>query len=183
MTNSVMSSWQPAVRGIWRLLYPLSFVAALVAIAIWWFSFVQAKHYETLTKQQNVAIDTLNKDIDAAMKDNQYVRYAAAKQVVQKNPATWWWDRLSRIMSVFATLQQLGWWSTVRFSDFAVDFSSLHLKGTVSDLVLIYGKWWVIDQFNALDFLQDISITDYKRSNDGYAFTLVAKVVLQNAWR
>jgi hypothetical protein len=39
----------------------------------------------------------------------------------------------------------------------------------------------VVDQFNALDFLQDISITDYKKSNDGYAFTLVAKVVLQNA--
>lgn len=182
MTNSVMTSSQPNVRGVWKLLYRLAFVAALAAIVLWWFSFVQAKRYDALTQQQNTVTQTLNSDINLAMKNEQYVRYAAAKQVVQKDASSGWGDRLSRIMTVFATLQQLGW-STVHFSDFAVDFSSLHLKGTVSDLKLMYGKWGVIDQFNALDFLKDISITDYKKTTDGYAFTLVAKVVLQNDWK
>ncbi len=182
MTNSVMTSSQPSVRGLWKFLYVASFLAAIVVVGWVGFAFVQSKRYESNLSTQQQKIAALDWDIALAMQDPQYVKYAAAKQIVATQAGSAGrGDRLSRIMSVFTTLQQL-WGSNVRFSDFAIDFSSLRLKGTVSDLKLMYGKGGIVDQFNALEFLKDISITDYKKAEDGYTFTLVAQVVLQNVW-
>lgn len=182
MTNSVMMEERPSVRGLWKMLYALSFLIVIALIAWVAFAMIQTQRYESNITSQKQKVASLDSDIALAMQDPQYVRYAAAKEVVrtQKNVA-WRGDRLSRVMSVFSTLQQL-WGSSVRFSDFALDFSSLRLKGTVSDLKLMYGKWGIVDQFNALEFLQDISISDYEKTEDGYTFTLVAQVVLQNVW-
>lgn len=44
----------------------------------------------------------------------------------------------------------------------------------------MYGKSGIIDQFNALGFLENITISDYKKTEDGYTFTLVADVVLHH---
>ncbi len=182
MTNSVMTESQPSVRGLWKFLYASSFLVSLVVIVWVAFAFVQTKRYQAKNTQEQQKIAWLDSDISLAMKDPQYVKYAAAKKLVATQANTVWrWDRLSRIMSVFTTLQQL-WWSSVRFSDFGIDFSSLRLKWTVSDLKLMYGKWGIVDQFNALEFLKEISITEYNKTDDGYTFTLVAQVVLQNVW-
>ncbi|MBP6085928.1 hypothetical protein KA478_01825 [Patescibacteria group bacterium] len=82
-------------------------------------------------------------------------------------------------MNIFAKLQQLGG-PNVRFSNFSLGFDSLSLQGTVNDLKLMYGKGGIIDQFNALEFLKNISIPDYKKTDDGFTFSLVADVVIQN---
>jgi hypothetical protein len=68
----------------------------------------------------------------------------------------------------------------MRFSNFQLDYSQLTLQGTVSDLKLVYGTNGVVDQFNALDFLEDIKITEYNKSEDGFTFSLSAKVILQH---
>ena len=179
MANSVMDSSLPKVRGSRKLLYTLSYLIAIGTIWIVGYCFFQTKYYESLIQKEQTAISDIDTDINTAMKNDRYVKYAAAKDIIATHSFAWRWDRLSRIMNVFAKLQQLGW-ANVHFSDFSVDFSSLTLKWTVSDLKLVYGKWWVIDQFNELEFLKTISIPDYKKTDDGYTFSLVADVVLQN---
>ncbi len=82
-------------------------------------------------------------------------------------------------MAVFSTLQQLGGGGT-RFSDFNLGFSTITMKGVVRDLKLVYGKGGVVDQFNALEFVKNIKISQYTKSEDGYIFTLTADILLNN---
>jgi subtilase family serine protease len=180
MTNSVMQSAKPNVRGTWRLLYLLSWLVAIGVIVLLGFTFMQHQRLGDQIAKANTEIARLQSEIDSAQKDTDYVRYAASKSV----QASIQWgergDRLTRIMAVFATLQQVGG-SSMRFTNFQLDYSQLSLQGSVSDLKLIYGTNGVVDQFNALDFLEDIKITEYHKSVDGFTFSLSAKVILQHA--
>lgn len=179
MTNSVMASSMPKVRGIRRGLYMLSYLIFFWIIIGGAYAYAQTKNYESRIQKEQEAISVLDNDISAAMKDERYTKYAAAKYIVSTNPVSWWGDRLSRILNIFAKLQQL-WGPNVRFSDFGLDYTALSLRGTVNDLKLMYGKGWIIDQFNWLEFLKNISIPDYKKTEDGFTFSLVADVILQN---
>ncbi len=139
MTNSVMQSAQPHVRGLWKFLYVMSFIIACVAIAFVAFTFVQTRRLVASNTQTQKNIATLQADIELAQQDPMYKRYAAAKQLSTSITTVGRGDRLSRIMGVFTTLQQLGGGGT-RFSDFNVGFSTLTMKGVVRDLTLVYGK-------------------------------------------
>lgn len=178
-----MAEKVPVWNSLRKSFYGIAIVTLLLTVA--WYSFLLVQNYRytwQLTNQQ-LAIDSLSNEIELAKNNKEYVKYVAAQWVVQtQGQVAWWWDRLSRVMSVFTTLQGLWGGANVRFSDFALDFSVLHLKGTVSNLQLVYMKSWIIDKFNELWFLKNINITDYKKTEDGYAFTLVADVVLQNVW-
>ncbi len=179
MTNSVMASGMPKVRGIRRGLYVLSYLIFFWIIIGGAYAYAQTKNYESRIQKEQEAIAVLDNDIAVAMKDERYVKYSAAKYIVTNTSVAGWWDRLSRIMNIFAKLQQLGG-PNVRFSNFSLGFDSLSLQGTVNDLKLMYGKGGIIDQFNALEFLKNISIPDYKKTDDGFTFSLVADVVIQN---
>lgn len=179
MTNSVMASGLPKVRSGRKWVYLLSVIIFFGAILVYGYSYAQTKRYESLTRGEQEKINVLNNDIAVAQKDERYVKYTVAKNIVAQNTPVWRWDRLSRILNVFSKLQQLGW-ANIRFSDFSVDYESLALKGNVSDLKLVYWKWWVIDMFNDLEFLSEITIPSYKKSDDWFTFSLTAKVLLKN---
>ena len=179
MTNSVMASGLPKVRSGRKWVYILSFLVFLGAVLVYGYSLAQTKYYQSLISGEQEQIAKLNSDIAAAQKDDRYVKYTVAKDIVSQNTLAWRWDRLSRILNVFSKLQQLGW-SNIRFSDFTLDYESLSLKWTVSDLKLVYWKWGVIDMFNDLEFLSEITIPSYKKSDDWFNFSLAAKVLLKN---
>lgn len=179
MTNSVMASGLPKVRSGRRYIYILSFLVFLWTAVVCGYWFVQTKRYESLIDWEQTEINLLNEAITAAKKDERYVKYTVAKDIVAKNTLVWRWDRLSRIMNVFTKLQQL-WWANIRFSDFSLDYESLSLKWTVSDLKLVYGKGGVIDMFNDLEFLKEITIPSYQKSEDWFTFSLAAQVLLKN---
>jgi hypothetical protein len=82
-------------------------------------------------------------------------------------------------LAVFARLQQVGG-ANVSFSNFTLDYQSLSLEWTVSDLSVIYGKWWVVDMFNELEFLTNINIPAYKKSENWFSFNLSAQILLDN---
>ena len=174
-----MASGLPKVRSGRRCIYVLSFVVFFAAIWLYAYSLAQTKYYESLSRAEQEKITVLNNDIAAAQKDERYVKFTVAKDIVAQNTLVWRWDRLSRILNVFSKLQQLGW-SNIRFSDFSLDYESLSLKGNVTDLKLVYWKWWVIDMFNDLEFLSEITIPSYKKSDDWFTFSLAAKVLLKN---
>ena len=179
MTNSVMASGLPKVRSWRKGAYILSFFIFFIAVWIYIYSLSQTKYYQSLIRDEQAKIAVLNNDIAAAQKDDRYVKFIVAKNIIAQNTTAWRWDRLSRILNVFSKLQQLGW-SNIRFSDFSLDYESLSLKWSVSDLKLVYWKWWVIDMFNDLEFLSEITIPSYKKSEDWFTFSLAAKVLLKN---
>lgn len=179
MTNSVMASSLPKVRSGWMGAYVLSIFVFIGVAWVYVYSMMQVGRYNGLIAQEQEKITALQNDITTAQKDERYLKYVAAKEIVANNPVVWWWDRISRVMNVFTKLQQL-WGANIRFSDFSIDYESLSLKWTVSDLKLIYGKWWVIDMFNELDFLQKISVPWYRKTDDWFEFSLAAQVILNN---
>jgi hypothetical protein len=50
----------------------------------------------------------------------------------------------------------------------------------VTDLKLVYGKGGVVDMFNELEFLDTITVPSYQKTEDGFEFSLAAKVLLNN---
>ena len=174
-----MSSGLPKVRTGWKSIYVLAFLVFLGAVGTYTYSYLQEKSYNNKITKEQEKINVLNNDISVAQKDERFVKYTAAKDIIAKNAISWWWDRISRIMNVFSKLQQL-WGANIRFSDFSLDYEGLSLKGTVSDLKLVYGKWWVVDMFNELEFLDEITVPTYQKSEDGFVFSLAAKVLLNN---
>lgn len=181
--NSVMAYAKPKASPGWSALYYLAFLALLGAFVGYGF-FV----WQTKTNQQNIthekeAITKIDTDIAAAENNADYKKYMGAKVVYDLSKTQQGWgDRLARIIAVFEDLQKLGG-DAVSFSDFSLDFSSLRLKWTVSDLKVVYWSGWVVDKFNALEFIKDITITDYKKTDYGFAFSLVAQIVLDNVKR
>ena len=181
--NSVMAYAKPKASPGWSVLYYLAFLALLGAFVGYGF-FV----WQTKTNQQNIthekeAITKIDTDIAAAENNADYKKYMGAKVVYDLSKTQQGWgDRLARIITVFEDLQKLGG-DAVSFSDFSLDFSSLRLKWTVSDLKVVYWSGWVVDKFNALEFIKDITITDYKKTDYGFAFSLVAQIVLDNVKR
>ena len=70
--------------------------------------------------------------------------------------------------------------NNVILSDFKVNLQELSLNGVVKSLKTLYnGTWALLERFQDLEFLQDITVRKYERGSDynGFAFTLSAKVV------
>lgn len=71
----------------------------------------------------------------------------------------------------------------VMLSDFKVNLQELSLNGVVGNLRTLYtssdGTPSLLDSFNSLEFLKDITIRKYERGTNtrGFAFTLSAKVI------
>ena len=71
----------------------------------------------------------------------------------------------------------------IAFSDFEISLESIRLDWYVTNLRILYqwSNWkpWLIQRFEELDFLEDISIKTYEKSDDdfGYNFTLTANVI------
>jgi len=73
----------------------------------------------------------------------------------------------------------------ISLTDFKISLEEISLRGRVSNLRILYdnslnsNKLALITRFEQLDFLRDISIRTYQRTEDipGYDFVLTAKVI------
>ncbi len=181
--NSVMAYAKPKASPGWSVLYYLAFLVLIGSVVAYGFFTRQTQTNQQKTSIKKEAIIKIDNDISAAENNADYRKYMWAKVVYDLSKTQQGWgDRLSRIIMVFEDLQKL-WWDAVTFSDFSLDFSSLRLKWTVSDLKVVYWSGWVVDKFNSLEFIKDITITDYKKTDYGFAFSLVAQIVLDNVKR
>lgn len=176
MTNSVMTGEQK-VRVPWKKAYILVLVAFVLYIGYRGYNFGMAYllHGQETTLQNDIA--SREAEIQKANASTDYVTYKAAKQLLLVNTQGSWLDRLSRVIGIFTTLQNLGG-GNVAFSDFKIDFDLISLRGSVPNLSYIYAKKGVIDQFTALDFIKNVAIKDYKRNEDVFNFTLTADISL-----
>lgn len=96
-------------------------------------------------------------------------------------------DHIQAVMEIFDAI--LGVDSAesqnIVLSDFKISLEEISVNGYVSNLRILYNspdpskKTALIERFEQLDFLENISIKTYQKSTDnlGYDFVLTAKVV------
>ena len=94
-------------------------------------------------------------------------------------------DHVNAIMAIFDDLLAVDKSDTfnIEFSDFEISLESISLHGYVTNLRILYqwvnSKSGLISKFEELDFLDNISIKTYEKSQDnlGYEFVLTANVI------
>lgn len=96
-----------------------------------------------------------------------------------------WSDYIQQILFILEKVKSVEEGKgNVLLSDFKVNLEELSLNGVVSNLRALYdssrsGEPSLLDSFNDLDFLKEISIRNYERGEDirGFKFSLSAKVI------
>ena len=96
-----------------------------------------------------------------------------------------WSDHIDAIMAIFWDLLDVDKSDTlnIAFSNFEISLENIRLDWYVTNLRLPYrwanSKKWLIEKFEELDFLDNISIKTYEKSDWDlwYNFTLTANVI------
>ncbi len=110
----------------------------------------------------------------------QYVQNMEAKNLMMP-----WSDHINAIMAIFGDLLDVDKSDTfnIAFSNFEISLEKIKLDGYVTNLRLLYqwanSKAGLIERFEELDFLDNISIKTYEKSEWElwYNFTLTANVI------
>ena len=122
----------------------------------------------------------------AAFSDNPgYDKLQYVKDMESKNKMMPWSDHVKAIMAIFDELLDVDKSDTfnIAFSDFEISLDSIKLDGYVTNLRVLYqwanSKTGLIAKFEALDFLENISIKTYEKADWElwYNFTLTANVI------
>jgi len=110
----------------------------------------------------------------------QYVQNMEANNLMMP-----WSDHINAIMEIFGELLDVDKSDTfnIAFSNFEISLERIRLDWYVTNLRLLYrwanSKKWLIEKFEELDFLDNISIKTYEKSDWDlwYNFTLTANVI------
>lgn len=119
-----------------------------------------------------------------------YDKLQYVQELEESNSMMPWSDHVNAIMEIFDDLLDVDKSDThnISFSDFEISLESIKLNGNVINLRLLY-QWansntGLISRFEALDFLDNISIKTYEKSEEEwklwYDFTLTANVINNN---
>jgi hypothetical protein len=133
---------------------------------------------ESLSKQENQLSDH-----ESATSYDKFLLVSDLEQKVTEMP---WFEHIPKILQIFQDLKNLDPTSSdvITLSDFNVNLDEINLKGSVSTLKALYynsptGNFKaLLERFEELDFIKDISIRSYDRVSDRYfEFVLNAKVI------
>ena len=114
-----------------------------------------------------------------------YDKLQYIQEMEEKNLMMPWSDHINAIMAIFGDLLDVDKSDTfnIEFSNFEISLENISLDGYVTNLRLLYqwANWnpWLISRFEELDFLDNISIKTYEKSEWElwYRFTLTANVI------
>ncbi len=114
-----------------------------------------------------------------------YDKLQYVKNLEKSNKMMPWSDHINAIMAIFGDLLNVDKSDTfnIEFSNFEISLEKIKLDGHVINLSLLY-RWsnsnsGLITRFEELDFLDNISIKTYEKSEWElwYDFTLTANVI------
>lgn len=163
-------------------------VLILFLVGVWAYTFIRVDTYLTEQKiqEQEDLLDAQNKQLELSSRVEAHHKLLAVQDLERSIRTI---PRSLHIPKVIAMLEGLkdvdtSESETVILSDFIVNLDSISLKGKVSSLVLLYinapdkNIKSLIDRFAELDFIEDIRIQTYEKS-DGrdFEFILNANVV------
>jgi hypothetical protein len=109
------------------------------------------------------------------------------KKLENENGQMPWSDHIQAVMNIFDAVLNVDTTETrnIVLSDFSISLEEISVRGYVSNLRILYysptsaPNTSLIERFEGLDFLSDISIKNYEKAEDdiGYNFVLTAKVI------
>lgn len=117
-----------------------------------------------------------------------YDKLQYVQEIEESNLMMPWSDHVNAIMEIFTDLLAVDKSDThnISFSNFEISLETVKLDGNVTNLRLLY-TWQnsnigLINRFEALDFLDNISIKTYEKAEWKlwYDFTLTANVINNN---
>ena len=166
----------------WRNFFFLLVIAFF--IELWALAFYHMRAY--VQTRSNAALDekiTLQQDAINKLYDNVgFWELLEVKELEAKRNHLPWSTYITKILDILSTLKNLndGDENFILLSDFKVNLKELSLNGAVGNLSYLY-SWEdsLINRFNELEFLDNITIRKYEREvkdTKGFSFTLSAKV-------
>jgi hypothetical protein len=170
----------------WRNVFFL--LTAVFILELWFLWFYHVRAY--VQERSNVALDEqiqVQKDANDQFYLNEknhkgFAEYLEVKELESKRSHLPWSTYITKILDILNKLKSLntGDESFILLSDFKVNLKELSLNGAVGNLAYLY-SWEdsLINRFNELEFLSDITIRKYERevnNTKGFSFTLSAKV-------
>lgn len=163
----------------WFLLITLGFVLYWIYL-FWW-----KKHIEKEISDIQTDISQAQTTLDNFSNIEWYDKLKYVQQLENDSHMMPWSDHIKAIMEIFDDLLAVDNSDTfnIAFSDFEISLEEIRLNWYVTNLRILYqwsnSKPWLIQRFEELDFLDDIAIRTYEKSDDdlGYDFTLTANVI------
>jgi hypothetical protein len=173
----------PSSRKLFLLL-----LLVLIGGAIWYaYLFVNTTITKRLIVSDQKQVVNQQREISAFSEIPGFDKLQLVKDLEITNDQMPWSDHIQAVIEIFDAVLNVDAAETknIVLSDFKISLEEISVKGYVSNLRILYNspdptkKTALIDRFEQLDFLEDISIKTYEKSDDdlGYDFVLTAKVV------
>jgi len=144
-------------------------------------AYVQDRSNVALDEQIQVQKES-NNQFYLNEKHKGFAEFLEVKELESKRNHLPWSTYITKILDILSKLKSLNTWDEdfILLSDFKVNLKELSLNGAVGNLAYLYsGEDSLINRFNELEFLSDITIRKYEREVNnikGFSFTLSAKV-------
>ena len=169
----------------YKLIFWVFLLITLAVIAYRWYLFLWKKNIEKNISDTQANISQAQNDLDKFSNIEWYDKLKYVQQLENDSNMMPWSDHIKAIMAIFDDLLAVDNSDTfnIAFSDFEISLESIRLNWYVTNLRILYqwSNWkpWLIQRFEELDFLENISIKTYEKSDDdfGYNFTLTANVI------
>ena len=166
-------------------------IAILVCLGLlvrWGYLYVSNVLVRYDAKKLQWELDSKQAKLDSFSDKYWYEKLQYVRDMEQKDESMPRSDHINAIMEIFGDLLDVDKSDTnnITFSDFEISLKNIRLNGHVTNLRILYqwalseekNKPGLIDRFQALDFLDNISIKTYEKSDWElwYDFTLTANV-------
>lgn len=178
-------SWA-VYRNVRYKLSRLSVVLFVVVIAVC--MYLQASIFllkQQVNKQQDI-LTQKNQELEQMLSNQTFTKLETTRYLSQTLRQMPWSIHIPKVISIVDALQSLdgGDSGSIQLSDFKVSLDKISLRGTVSNLLLLYysaperGFLSLLDRFAQLDFIKDMRVQNYSKSTDWtFEFVLQANVI------
>lgn len=178
-----------ATKKQWTTNYKrVFFIVLIVSLAILWrWGYLKASNIvlEKSISSIQKKIEKRNTELASFSSKAWYDKLQYVKRMEKDNLMMPWSDHVKAIMEIFNELLDVDKSDTfnITFSNFEISLDEISLDWRVTNLRLLYqwanSKTGLIARFEELDFLDNISIKTYEKSEEDlwYDFTLTANVV------
>ena len=161
------------------------FFAFLVLLWVWGYLKLSDMYTEYNISNLQEEIDVKKAELAGFSDKPGYNKLQYVQEMEKTNLMMPWSDHINAIMAIFGDLLDVDRSDTfnIAFSNFEISLEEIRLDGYVTNLRILYqwanSKKWLIEQFEELDFLNNISIKTYEKSEWElwYQFTLTANVI------
>lgn len=173
-------------RNIRYRLSRLAVVIFVVIVAV--YLYIQFSIFLTkgqITKQEAI-LQEKNQELESLLSAEWFSQLETTRYLQQTLRQMPWSQHIPKVIGIVDALQSIDGadGGSVKLSDFKVSLEKISLRGTVSNLLLLYysaperGFVSLLDRFAQLDFIKDMRVQNYTKWLDGnYEFVLQANVI------